>query len=120
MTDDPIDLSPLDPTRNAHTFGMMTHGLAREAMRSRRHAAIDPIGDLARWTRPGLAAALLIAAAAVFVLGAVGTPRGSVPVPDRNTSVAGIPSAIVEWTNTNHRPSPLEVVSVLGQHLGEQ
>jgi len=120
MTDDPIDLTPLDPTRNPGAFATMTHALAREAMRARRRSTVDAIGDLARWTRPGLAAALVIATAAAFVLGAVGAPRASAPLPDRNTDIAGIPSAVVEWTHTNHRPSPVEVVRVLGQHPGEQ
>jgi hypothetical protein len=118
MTEKPIDLSSLDPTRD-RTFAAMTRGVAHDAMSARRRALADPISDVAQWTGPALAAAVVIAAAATLALVSVGTPEVATR-PDQPTEIAGIPPLIIEWAHTNHRPSPLELVGVLGQRPQRQ
>lgn len=115
MTDEKIDLSPLDPTTNRRAFDATVRGIAREAMAARRQTRIDAITDIARWTRPVIAAAVLIAAVATLTLVSVGTPPPTGGPAELTTDVAGIPQAIVDWTYTNYHPSPLEIVRVLGR-----
>ena len=110
MTDRPIDFSSLDPTRDP-AFDRVARALADEAMSARRTPRLDVLSELARWTQPALAAAVVIAAGAALAL--VSATRSSVP-PEPTVDAVGIPRAIVEWTHANYQPSPVEVVSVLG------
>ena len=111
MNDRPIDFSSLDPTRDSAEFHRLSHDLADEAMSARRIPQVDLVSELARWTRPALAAAVVIAAGAAFVL--VSASR-STSVPEPPVDALGVPQAIVEWAHDNYQPSPVEVVSVLG------
>lgn len=115
MSDRPIDLSSLDPTRDAAVFHQRSRALANEAMSARQAARLDVFSDLARWTRPALAAAVVIAAGATFALVSVHAPKAA---PEPTIDVVGIPSAVIEWTRANYHPSPLEVVAVLGHDAG--
>ena len=110
MTDRPIDLSSLDPTGDVAAFHKLSRALADEAISARRTPRFDVVSDLARWTRPALAAAVVIAAGATFALVSV---HGSTTAPEPTVDAVGIPRAVVEWTHANYQPSPLEVVSVL-------
>jgi hypothetical protein len=83
-------------------------------MSARRAPRVDVVSELARWTRPALAAAVVIAAGATLALVFV---HGSTTAPEPAVDAVGIPRTIVEWTHANYHPSPLEVVSVLA-HSG--
>lgn len=114
MTDRPIDFSSLDPTRDSAAFDALAHALADEAISARRGPRPDAVSELARWTRPALAAALVIAASATLAL--LSSSR-SMMRSEPTVDAVGIPRAIVEWTHDNYQPSPVEVVSVLGHGL---
>jgi len=116
MTDRPIDFSSLDPTREAAVFHEMSRALADEVMSARQAPRLDVVSELARWTRPALAAAVVIAAGATFALVSVHAPTMA---PEPSVDAVGIPRAIVEWTHANYHPSPLEVVAVLGHSASE-
>ena len=69
MSDDPIDLTPLDPTADAPRFdrvvGAIVAGAAPELARRRAAAGLSlaragVLGQLGRWHRPMLAAAALV------------------------------------------------------------
>ena len=111
MTDRPIDFSSLDPTRDSATFDRLSRALADDAISARRLARLDVVSELARWTRPALAAAVVIAAGATLAL--VSASRSAIP-PEPIVDPVGIPRTIMEWTHDNYQPSPVEVVSVLG------
>ena len=111
MNDRPIDFSSLDPTRDVAGFHELSRALASEAMSARSTTRLDVIAELARWTRPALAAAVAIAAGATFAL--VSASQPTTP-PEPTVDAVGIPRAIVEWAHDDYQPSPLEVVSVLG------
>lgn len=66
MADRPLDFSSLDPTRDDALFHELSRTLADEAISARRRPHLDVISELARLTRPALAAAVVIAAGALF------------------------------------------------------
>lgn len=110
MADRPLDFSSLDPTRDDALFHELSRTLADEAISARRRPHLDVISELARLTRPALAAAVVIAAGATLAL-----VSASQSIPhDPTVDAVGIPRAVVQWTHDNYQPSPVEVVSVLG------
>ena len=111
MNDRPIDFSSLDPTRDVAGFHELSRALASKAMSARSTTRLDVIAELARWTRPALAAAVVIALGATFALVSASRPAS---LPEPAVDAVGIPRAIVDWAHDNYQPSPLEVVSVLG------
>lgn len=111
MTDRPIDFSSLDPTRDSAAFNKLSGALADEAISARQVTRLDVVSELARWTRPALAAAVVIAAGATVAL--FSATRSTIPL-EPTVDAVGIPRTIVEWAHENYQPSPVEVVSVLG------
>jgi hypothetical protein len=69
MDDERLDLSALDPSADGARFARLIAGtLERARPELRRRAAAGPMGLLARWTRPMLAAAAITAIASGAVL----------------------------------------------------
>jgi hypothetical protein len=60
MTDDRLDLSALDPTRDAPRFDAAVRAVLADAA-ARRTARVDPLIVVSRWSRPLAAAAALVA-----------------------------------------------------------
>src|SRR5215475_2469938 len=108
---DPIDLSPLDPTRSAR-FDAIASAITQSAMaaRARRGAAPpDLLSELAAWTRPALVAAAVVLAVAIPVLArSHQRPRGWVAQMSGVASpmdVMGIPQPLVELMRSPATPS---------------
>jgi len=116
---DPIDLSPLDPTRSAR-FDAIASAIAQDAMTartSRRAAAPDLLAELAAWTRPALAAAAVVLAVAIPTLARLHQrPQGWVAQISSVASamdVMGIPEPLVELMRSPETPSLVQINDAL-------
>lgn len=105
MTDDPIDLSPLDPVRDLPALDARVAAIARDAVIPPEH---DLIAELAAWARPALAAAAVIAAIAIY-------PLVHRPSPRRVTTaeILGVPPAVVELARSNSPPGLVDLAEAL-------
>ena len=120
MRDDAIDLSPLDPARDAARFDAITRSVARDAMaaRTRRpmhdeRAGAGIVHALVAWSVPALVAAAVVLAIAVPTVR--GAWRGEAAV-GRNVSAAdamGIPRALSELLHSDTTPSLNELHEAL-------
>ena len=120
MRDDAIDLSPLDPARDAARFDAVTRSVARDAMaaRARRHmpnerAGAGVVRALVAWSVPALVAAAVILAVALPTVR--GAWRGEAAV-GRNVSAAdamGIPRGLSELLHSDTTPSLNELHEAL-------
>jgi|SRR5215831_2526542 len=116
---DPIDLSPLDPTRSSR-FDAIASGITRDAMaaRARRGAAPpDLLAALAAWTRPALVAAAVVLAVAIPMLArSHQRPQGWVAQMSSAASamdVMGIPQPLVELMRSPETPSLTQINEAL-------
>jgi hypothetical protein len=112
MDDDRVDLSPLDPTRNADRFaravGRIMAGAAPALVR--RRARVTPIGAVARWWRPTLALAAALTLAAVGVLVEVqDTTATTEPQSAGVAEALGIPTAMAPWLTAEGPPTAAQV-----------
>jgi hypothetical protein len=104
MTDeDPIDLSALDPTQPPAAFARRVANVrhaAQGALWKRRHAATSasPLGLVARWRLPLMAAMLLVMLASLATLralsGEAGTTADSVSVGDDIADALGVSGSV--------------------------
>ena len=106
MSDDPLDLSPLDPTRDPH-FGERVRSIVKKGMRARRRSVTSVI---ASWAVPALVAATLVAAVPVTVL--VGRPaERQAPT---TAEILGVPSALVHLVTRTPQPSLEDLAVAVG------
>jgi len=111
MTDSPLDLSPLDPTRDRVAFDARVAAIARDAVQV-AHAGRDttPLTMLAAWTRPALAAAAALVALALPPL------LRDRPLPARAISTAeilGVPRPLIELATSSTPPGVVDLVDAL-------
>lgn len=126
--EEPIDLSPLDPTADPR-FEAIVSSIAERAarelgrrrerpdaagagaiMEGRVRAEAGVIAEIGRWWRPSLAAAAVLAIASAVLLIA---GRGSVDDDARETGIAeavGVPRELAYWTRAGEFPGPGELV----------
>jgi hypothetical protein len=106
MTDNPLDLSSLDPTRDP-AFDDRVSAIMRAARIGAPPAVVD---YLSRWTRPALAAAAVIA-----VLGGIRLVRqGSAPGGGTTAEILGVPPGLVAIAQSSHSPGVLDLAEALG------
>ena len=114
MTDESIDFSPLDPTRDSARFDAAVSVIAHDAMlaRARRVAERSGVfGDIASWFRPALIAAGVVLAVA---LPALARHRGlEATQPASATEVLGIPTQFAELLHSPRTPSLVELHAAL-------
>jgi hypothetical protein len=110
MTEDPLDLSPLDlsaldPTRDP-SFDNRVSAIVLAASVGSSLAVAD---YLARWTRPALAAAAVIAALSVIPL--VGQRR--VPAGGTTAEILGVPPGLVAIARSSTPPGVADLADAL-------
>lgn len=108
-----VDLTPLDPAIDAARFEDLVRGvLGAAAPELARRQLPPPVYALiARWRRPVLAAAGLLAAASLAVL------LLTHPVSEQRETLAeagGVPREWAAWAQADRNPTPAELL-VLGQ-----
>jgi hypothetical protein len=115
--DDPIDLSPLDPTRDAARFAALASSIARDAMLARtRKAAAQPrdlLAELTAWWRPALAAAAIVLGVALPMLGRAPAAPSKLPAIASATDVLGIPRELMDLLASPRTPSLFQIDNAL-------
>jgi hypothetical protein len=105
MNEDPLDLSSLDPTRDP-SFADRVSAIVLAARVGSSPAVVD---YLARWTRPALAAAAVIAALSVIPL--VGRRRA--PAGATTAEILGVPPGIVAIARSATPPGVADLAEAL-------
>ena len=106
MTDDPIDLSPLDPLRDPLALDARVAAIARDAVIP---PPPDILAELAAWARPALAAAAVIAAIASYPLLVHRPTQRRVTTAE----ILGVPSAVVELARSGTPPGLVDLAEAL-------
>lgn len=106
MNEDPLDLSPLDPTRDP-TFDERVSAVVRAA----RVGASPAVSDyLSRWTRPALAAAAVIAALSVIPL----VRQTRAPAAGTTAEILGVPPGLVAIARSGASPGVADLADAFG------
>lgn len=105
MSDDPLDLSPLDPTRDPQ-FELRVRAIVGEAMRTRRRPVTSVI---ASWALPALVAATVAAVVPVTVL--LRPPAQRAPT---TAEILGVPSTLVQLVSRTPQPSLEDIAVAVG------
>jgi hypothetical protein len=104
MSETPLDLSPLDPTRDPK-FDDRVSAIVRAARLGTSTAVVD---YLSRWTRPALAAAAVIAALSFVPL--LRSPR---PAGGSTADILGVPPGLVAIEMSSSRPGVADLADAL-------
>jgi hypothetical protein len=111
MIDEPVDLTPLDPTADRPRFEAAVRSIAREAgaRRAARVIPITPLSVLAGWRRPLAAAAALVAAVSAASLA---TTQGQAAASAQSSvaAAAGVPSTLADAVEGGALPGPERLV----------
>lgn len=111
MNDEPIDFSPLDPSRDARRWQARIDGIVAETMRARQRR-LGLMSQLLSFAKPALA----IAAALALVSWAGAMQYRSQPSVRASAHPA---TNLLEWAANDQVPSANEVFESLGvQHDG--
>jgi len=114
MTDDPIDLTALDPTADGARFDALVGAITvrAEPLLRARHARLNGFGQISAWRRP----VLLLAAAIALVAGASLLRPRQVTTRSETTlaDAMGMPSSVASWLRTGTTPSPAELLITSG------
>jgi len=106
MSEEPLDLSPLDPTRGA-AFDDRVAAIIREARVGASPAVVD---YLSRWTRPALAAAAVIAVlSGIPLFRRDGTLGGGT-----TAEILGVPPGLVAIARSAQAPGVVDLAEALG------
>jgi len=110
MSDQRIDLSSLDPSRDHPEWNTFVESVAARA-RAATNARGTPTGPLIllwRWRRLTAASAALAAGIAAATI--IGTSAAG---PRPTTLLADIPRAVAAWVDSPRHPSPFEIYFAL-------
>ena len=115
MTDERIDLSPLDPTVDAERFEAAVHLISASAAAqlARRRARASVVGQLGLWWKPLLAAAAITG---IISVGALLRFQASPVTELENVGIAeaiGMPDQFAEWVRSDEVPTVEELIVAL-------
>lgn len=106
-----LDLSALDPTRDALRFERMARSVAAKAVERRKLA--DPLGEVVRWWRPALALAATLALV-FWAPSLLGSSTSSSSTSDEAASVD--PSTtLLTWASGEGPSSAADVLATFGR-----
>ncbi len=112
MTDDRIDFSPLDPTRDTERFD----GIVRTIMEvtgpglAARRSRASVFGQVGLWWRPLLAAAAITGIVALAALARLEDSAQTAAAPTGLAEALGVPEPIAEWVRSDQVPTPAELL----------
>jgi len=104
MSEEPLDLSPLDPTRGAAFDGRVA-AIIREA----RIGAPAVVDYLSRWTRPALAAAAVLAVLSGIPL----VHRDRTLAGGTTAEILGVPPGLVAIARSAQAPGVVDLAEAL-------
>ena len=121
MSDERIDLSPLDPTSDREQFDRVVHRVAEAAapVLARRRATNSAMGQIARWRVPTMAAAAAVVLIALTVISRNDTESTDFTTPPavQWAQALGMPSTFAAWVNGGETPTTAEVLSAFGEEM---
>jgi hypothetical protein len=115
----PVNLTRLDPARDAPRFDATVRAVAVAAVAERRRIAqrvlvlerrVSALTTVAGWVRPAAAAAALVIIAGVATL--LFAPTPAIAAPLSMAESAGIPAALVDWSTSARAPSAAALVDL--------
>ena len=113
MTDDRIDFSSIDPTHDRSRFDELVRSTMDRAAGelATRRAMVDTLAQLAKWRRPMLAAAVLVAVIASTVML---TFRREVSVATTGSiaEAVGVPGQLADWLRSGETPDAADLLFV--------
>lgn len=112
MEPERIDLSPLDPAQDQLAYERLIRRIvdaARPELR-RRAASDGPLGLVAGWARPTLAAASIIVALAAAALMATDRPDAAGTELSGVVDALGVPAPAAEWLEDGREPDAADLV----------
>ena len=113
MSDERIDLSPLDLRKDPDRFEKMVSRITwRARMELARRAAardVSPVEALAVWYRPAIAAAAAIAIISLTLLAKAGQQNTDLPT-GAYMSGAEVPVALTSWYEDGSSPTATELL----------
>jgi hypothetical protein len=112
MDEQKIDLSVVDPSRDAARWERLVQSVARRAVAARRRR-LTVGGQLLAWARPALAIAAGVAL--VSWVGSLASPEPDAPVAESQEDPAIV---LARWASSDERPSATKILRVLGERHG--
>jgi hypothetical protein len=115
MTDDRIDFSTLDPTRDGERFDGIVRSVVQAAAPelAARRAGAGVFGQVAGWWRPLLAAAAIAGVGSAAALTQVERPASIAGTTYSVEEAIGVPQQIAQWVWTDETPTPAELLTAL-------
>lgn len=117
MTENPLDLSALDPAADGSLEGLVRTINTRAVPElARRQAARGPFAVLAGWARPTLAAAAALAAVSLVGL-SMGGSRPDLPPLRGVPEELGLTGPVVEWVTEGRTPTQEDLLLAMEDDL---
>lgn len=115
MTEDRIDFSPLDPTRESEKFEEIVRSITAAAARelAARSAQTGVVGQVALWWRPLLAAAAITGIVSLVALARLETAASAETTELGLAEAIGVPTQVAEWVRGDELPTPTELLVTL-------
>lgn len=113
MTDDRVDLSPLDPTVDEHRFDGIVSTIVERAgdELARRRARTGALAQMASWRKPMLAAAAVLLLLCGGVMLRVRVPEVATEVKYEGIAEAmGVPTVLAQGMRNAQLPSPADLL----------
>ena len=126
MKDEKMDLSVLDPARDAERWNSLVESVARKAWNSRRQQLTVSF-QIVSWARPALAIAASLALVSWAATWAQARTGASSAYTDGVTGVTGVTrdrkdqdptTLLAQWAEADELPPTLEILRVLGARNG--
>lgn len=118
MSDDRIDFSALDPTRDEAHFEGLVSGIMKDAEPEleRRRQRLTVVAQVGQWWRPLLAAAAIIIAVSLGTLWRLGETSGTVSGTVQESGIEetlGVPAQMARWVRADQLPSTSELLETI-------
>ncbi len=115
MTDDRIDFSPLDPSRDPQRFERIVNEISERAAPAlaARRAEGYVLGQVTRWWKQLLTAAAITGIVSVSTLARVEPPQ---PLESTEIGIAeaiGVPGGVADWLWSDEEPTAEELLLAL-------
>lgn len=112
MTDDRIDLSSLDPTRDPERFGRIVRAISIGAAGelAARRARSSVIGQVGLWWRPLFAAAAIAGVISLLALSKFGGSISSAETEFGIAEAIGVPEALADWVGSEETPTTADLL----------
>jgi hypothetical protein len=119
MSDEPLDLSALDPASDPARLRRMMNSITAGAARAlaERRRAVTVVSQLSGWTRSIFAAAAVVSLASASILFFSGQTNGSSEAANATTASApDLGSAAILWAADGRAPTIGELLDIVGSH----